>query len=333
VSVRDYRDHPSVLVTGAAGFIGSALCERLHAMGHRVVGYDNLSRGRRELLPQGVRLVEGDIRDGARLQETVAVSRPDWLIHLAAMHFIPECIAKPQETIEVNVGGTGRVLESCRGSSVQSVIFASSAAVYAPTDHPCVEETTPLRPLEVYGESKVAAEQLVRAFQDETGIPTSILRLFNAIGRNETNPHVVPHIFESLQRSDVIRLGNIEPRRDYIDTRDVAEAILAVADTSDGLRVFNVGTGVAHSVKDIVDLLRRILDRPIRVEHDPARMRSTERMLLAADTRKIRRATQWVPRMSLEETMRDLLELYGLQKQRDPNDGGRSLANARHGQR
>ena len=321
---RGNRDHPSVLVTGAAGFIGSALCERLHSMGHRVVGYDNLSRGRREFLPQGVRLVEGDIRDATRLQETVAASKPDWLIHLAAMHFIPECIVKPQETIDVNVGGTGRVLETCRGSSVRSVIFASSAAVYAPTDRPCVEEATPLRPLEVYGESKVAAEQLVRAFQNETGIPTSILRLFNAIGRNETNPHVVPHILESLKTSDVIRLGNIEPRRDYIDTRDLAEAIVEVADTSDGLRVFNVGTGVAHSVKDVVDLLRRILDRPIRVEQDPARMRSTERMLLAADIRQIRRATRWAPRTSLEETLRDLLEPYGLQRQPYANDGGRS---------
>ena len=324
MSVPGNHDHPSVLVTGAAGFIGSALCERLHSRGHRVVGYDNLSRGRREFLPQGIRLVEGDIRDAARLQETVAASKPDWLIHLAAMHFIPECIAKPQETIDVNVSGTGRVLEACRGSSVRRVIFASSAAVYAPTDRPCVEDATPLRPFEVYGESKLAAEQLVRAFQNETGIPTSILRLFNAIGRNETNPHVVPHIFESLKTSDVIRLGNIEPRRDYIDTRDLAEAIVEVADISDGFRVFNVGTGVAHSVKDVVDLLRRILDRPIRVEQDPARMRSTERMLLAADIQQIRRATRWVPRTSLEETLRDLLEPYGLQKRPYANDGGRS---------
>ena len=79
--------------------------------------------------------------------------------------------------------------------------------MYAPTDDPCVEDTTPLGPLEVYGESKLAGEQLVEAFHDETGIATSILRLFNGIGRHETNPHVVPHIFESLQTSDAIRLG------------------------------------------------------------------------------------------------------------------------------
>jgi UDP-glucose 4-epimerase len=310
------RGQRTVLVTGAAGFIGSALCRRLRSLGHRVVGYDNLSRGRREYLPQDVRLVEGDIRDAARLRETVSASKPDWLIHLAAMHFIPDCIARPQETIDVNIEGTRRVLDTCRGSSVRSVIFGSSAAVYAPTDGPCVEDATPLQPLEVYGQSKLAAEQLVRTFHEETGISSSILRFFNAIGRNETNPHVVPHIFESLQTSDEIRLGNIAPCRDYIDTRDVAEAILAVGDDSYVLRVFNVGSGVAYSVKDIVELLRRILGRTITIVQEPSRMRASERMLLAADIGKIRRATQWTPRIPVEGTLKDMVAAYGLRSNR-----------------
>jgi UDP-glucose 4-epimerase len=305
----------TVLVTGAAGFIGSALCRRLRSLGHSVVGYDNLSRGRREHLPDGVRLIEGDIRDAAHVRQTVSASKPEWLIHLAAMHFIPDCVARPQETIDVNVEGTRCVLGSCRGSSVRSLIFASTGAVYAPTDRPCMEGATPLRPLEVYGESKLAAEQEVAAFHEETGISTSILRLFNAIGRNETNPHVVPHIFESLQASDVIRLGNISPRRDYIDTRDVAEAILAVVERCQGLHVFNVGTGTASSVEDIVDMLRRILGRAITVEQEPLRVRTNERMLLAADIERIRRETQWTPRVSLEDSLRDLVAAYRLQTQ------------------
>ena len=309
------RRQRTVLVTGAAGFIGSALCRRLRSAGHQVVGYDNLSRGRRQYLPEGVRLVEGDIRDAARIKETVSAYRPDRVIHLAAMHYIPDCIARPHETIDVNVEGTRRVLESCRGTSVETFIFASTGAVYASTDRPCLEDVTPLRPLEVYGESKVAAERLVAEFHGETGIPTGILRLFNAIGRNETNPHVVPHIFESLQASDVIRLGNMTPCRDYIDTRDVADAILAVADSSDRLRVFNVGTGVASSVGDIVELLRRILARGITVVQEPSRLRPTERMVLVADIGKIRRDTPWTPRISLEDTLRDLVAAYRLRTQ------------------
>jgi UDP-glucose 4-epimerase len=301
-----------VLITGAAGFIGSALCARLQALGHRVIGYDDLSRGRREYLPAGMELIVGDIRDAARVRDVIEEARPDWLIHLAAMHFIPDCIARPEATMEVNVEGTRRVLDGCRGSSVRSVLFASTGAVYAPSDAPCVEDATPLGPLEVYGTSKVDGEALSRAFQADTGIATTILRLFNAIGRHETNPHVVPHIFESLQRSDVIELGNTDPRRDYIDTRDIADAIVAVMEPAEGLRVFNVGSGEAYPVDELVERLRRLLGRPIVVSQDPARMRGSERMLLAADIGRIRAATGWAPRLSLDDTLRDLIDAYGL---------------------
>ena len=307
-------DRPAarVLVTGAAGFIGSALCRRLRARDQPVVAYDNLSRGRREHLPADVPLVEGDIRDAARLRATIADVKPDWLIHLAAMHFIPDCIARPLDTIDVNVDGTRRVLESCRGSSVRLVIFASTAAVYAPSDTPCVEDVTPLGPVDIYGESKLEGERLVRVFHEDTGIRVGSLRLFNAIGPNETNPHVVPAIFEALQSSDTIGLGNITPSRDYIDTRDVADAIVAVAASAHGASVFNVGTGVAYSVKDILDRLRGLLGRPIAVVEDPARMRAVERMRLVADITRVHRATGWTPRITLDDTLKDLIAEYGL---------------------
>ncbi len=303
----------TVLVTGGAGFVGSALCAQLLDAGCRVVAYDNLSRGRRELLPPGVELVEGDIRDSARLGAVIAGTTPRSLVHLAAMHFIPDCIARPQETMEVNVEGTRRVLDCCRQSSIRCVLFASSGAVYEPSDEPCVEEKTGLRPLEVYGESKLMAEDLARTFQQDTGTPTSVLRFFNAIGRNETNAHVIPHIFESLQASDEVRLGNMAPRRDYIDTRDLAAAMLAVLDAAQGFSVFNVGTGVASSVSEIVDLIGGVLGRRITVIGEPARMRTTERMLLVADIARIRRATGWTPRITLKESLTDLVQAYGLQ--------------------
>jgi UDP-glucose 4-epimerase len=301
-----------VLVTGAAGFIGSALCHRLAAAGHRVIGYDDLSRGRREYLPPGVELVEADIRDGARLRSVIAAARPDWVIHLAAMHFIPDCIARPHETLDVNVEGTRCVLDACAGSTVRRVIFASSAAVYVPSDAACDEETTALGPLEVYGESKVRGEQLARRFQHDTGIDTAIVRLFNAIGRHETNPHVVPHIFESLRRSDTVELGNMEPRRDYIDTRDIADALAAIAEGPPGLQVFNVGTGIAYSVIDVIDELQRILARPIAVFQDPARVRRSERMVLLASIQRVVEVTGWRPRLSIDDTLADLVAAYGL---------------------
>lgn len=301
-----------VLVTGAAGFIGSALCERLAADGRDVVAYDNLSRGRREYLPGAVHFVEGDIRDAERLRRVIDGTRPGSVIHLAALHFIPYCIANPAETHEVNVEGTRLVLDACRGTSVRTVTFASSAAVYAPSDDPCVEDATPIGPLEVYGTSKVSGESLVQGFYEETGIPCTVLRLFNAIGRRETNPHVVPHIFESLRRSDTIPLGNTAPRRDYIDTHDIAAALVGATAAADGLRIFNVGTGRAHAVTDLIGVLQTILGRELRVQQEAARVRATDRMLLLADTSRIEAAIGWRARIPLETTLRDLLDEYGI---------------------
>ena len=306
------RGPPITLVTGGCGFIGFALCRGLTAAGHRVVAYDDLSRGRADNLPASARLIQGDIRDAHRLAAAVSEARPDALIHLAAIHYLPDCAARPQETLQVNVDGTRLVLEACRAGGVRRVVFASTAAVYAPVDVPCSEEQTPLEPIEIYGESKLKGERLIEAFNRETGITATTVRISNAIGRRETNPHLVPHIFESLRASNQVPLGSLEARRDYIDTRDVADAILAVLAVSEGYQVFNVGTGVAHSVADIVAALGRMLGRPIEIRRDASRLRPVERPLLVADTGKIRRATGWAARVTLEESLWDLVDAYGL---------------------
>jgi UDP-glucose 4-epimerase len=305
-------DSQTVLITGAAGFIGSAVSACLVGAGHRVVAYDNLSRGCRAYLPEAAELILGDIRESAGLAAAMSKVRPDAVVHLAAMHFIPDCLARPAETLEINVEGTRRVLDACRTGSVRHVVFASTAAVYAPVDHACVEDSTPLGPIEIYGESKVTGEELVRAFHAETGVASTILRMFNAVGRRETNPHVIPHIFESLRVSDDVHLGNTDPRRDYIDSRDVAAAVLAVLTTLDGLNVMNVGTGVAHSVDDVIVVLRTILRRDIRVVREGARMRPIERMMLVADTSRLRGASAWEPKIALAAALADLADEYCL---------------------
>lgn len=314
--------HPTTLVTGGCGFIGFALCHRLAAAGHRVVAYDNLSRGRVENLPEGARLIQGDIRDRARLAEAVSDVRPDSVIHLAAIHYLPDCAARPSETHDVNVDGTRYVLQACRGG-VRRVVFASTAAVYASVDVPCSEDHTPVVPIEMYGESKLVGERLVEVFCRDTGIAATSVRISNAIGRRETNPHVVPHIFESLRESNQVPLGSVEARRDYIDSRDIADAILAVLDATGGYQVFNVGTGIAHSVEDIVGLIGQILGRRIEIVRDASRLRPVERMLLLADISKIRRTIGWAPRVTLEESLRDLGDAYGLR-----SDGARDSTSA-----
>lgn len=302
-----------ILVTGAAGFIGAAVCRHLHEAGEQVVAFDNLSRGRRKHLPPQVALIEGDIRDAPAWRRAVEDVGPRAVVHLAAMHFIPDCIARPAETRAVNVEGTRCVLAALRRPGVEHVVFASTAAVYAPTETPCREDDTPLGPLEVYGESKLEGERLMRQLASDARIACTTLRLFNAVGRGETNPHVIPHIFESLQRSDTVPLGNIEPKRDYIDTRDIAGAVAAVLRSPAGFRVLNVGSGRAYSVADVIASLRALLvDRPITIHQDAARVRATERMTLVADIARIAHASGWRPRYSLDDSLRDLIDAYSL---------------------
>lgn len=303
---------PTTLVTGGCGFIGFALCRRLVAAGHQVVAYDDLSRGKVENLPDDAQLVEGDIRDRDRFAAALAETGADGVIHLAAIHYLPDCAARPRETRDVNVEGTRGVLDACRAARVQRVVFASTAAVYAPVEAPCSEDGTPLGPIEVYGETKLEGERLMERYGRETAGAAITVRISNAVGRRETNPHVVPHILESLVASDRVPLGSLEPRRDYIDTRDIADAIVGVLESPVGYHVYNVGTGIAYSVADIVQMLRRILDRPIEIQQEASRLRPVERMLLVADISRIRRAIGWTPRVTLEETLRDLVGAYGL---------------------
>jgi UDP-glucose 4-epimerase len=301
-------------VTGGAGFIGSALTSSLIATGHEVIVYDNFERGRRDTVPtcSSVEIAEGDIRDRGHVGDAIAASRPHFVVHLAALHFIPDCISRPADTLEINVEGTRNVLDGCTGGDLRGVIFASSGAVYAPTDDACRESTSAVAPSDVYGKSKALAERLLHAWHGATGVATSILRIFNAIGRGETNPHVLPHVLESLRASNSVSLGNTHTRRDYVDTRDIAAAILAVANRSVGCQIYNVGSGVAHSVAEIIELLSTVLARPVTVVSDPNRMRRADRLLLLADIDRIRTEIGWMPRVALRESLNELTEIYGL---------------------
>lgn len=301
-------------VTGGAGFIGSALTSSLVAGDHDVVIFDNFERGRRDNVPSAstVEVIEGDIRDKQRVSRAIAASRPHFVVHLAALHFIPDCIARPAETLEINVEGTRNVLEGCTECGVRGFVFASSAAVYAPSDYSCRESTSAVGPSDVYGESKKLGERLVHSWHGATGTDTSILRIFNAIGARETNPHVLPHLLESLRTSDTVPLGNTHTRRDYVDTRDIAAAVVAVANRTVGCQTYNVGSGVAYSVAEIVELLRTELGRPVTIVVDPDKVRRIDRLLLRADTARIRTEIGWVARVTLLQSLSELAQSYGL---------------------
>ena len=297
----------TVLVTGGAGFIGSALCRALVARGTRVVAYDNLRFGRPELLPPDPRcvLVPGDVRDGAAFRRVLHDTAPRAVCHLAALHFIPYCDAHPEEAMDVNVNGTRQVLDACRLARPEILLFASTAAVYPAEDGPFREEDAP-GPIDIYGTTKLMGEELARRFAAEAAVPTVIARLFNAFGPRDTNPHLIPDVLAQLGKGDSVRLGNLEPVRDYVHLEDLAAALVTLLEADhESCSVFNVGSGEGRSVREVLAAFEAALGRPLSVVQDPGRVRKVERPRLVADTGKLRE-TGWRPQVGFQEGIRRL---------------------------
>ncbi len=298
------------LITGGAGFIGSALCHELAHQGHEVFVLDDLSFGRRGLAPvDDAHFHRVDIRDRSGVMKVLDTVRPETVLHLAAIHFIPYCNQHPVEAADINITGTINVLDACeRAASVSKVFVASTAAVYPIADG-AIAEDHPLGPLDIYGITKLATEKLASEFHHRTGTPVIIGRFFNAFGPNETNPHLIPEIQKQVRSgARTLHLGNLDPKRDFIHTEDMGRAMSALLNAGlQGVEVFNIGRGIEYSVRDVVEAFARQLGEPLHIEVDPARVRKVERMHLLADVGKLKRVTGWEPRWSIDEGVATLL--------------------------
>jgi UDP-glucose 4-epimerase len=300
-----------VLVTGGAGFIGSALIDALQASGHEIYVIDNLSFGNRMLIKiPDSHFFELDILDRLKLSKVISEISPDWIIHLAAIHFIPYCNHHPVEATQVNIQGTINVLEAAKNvKNLEKVFFASTAAVY-PICDVAISETHLPAPTDIYGLSKLAGEHLMKEFHLITNIPTIVCRFFNAFGPNETNAHVIPEIQRQISIGDrTIQLGNLEPKRDFIHTSDMAVAIIKLLKTFDnGIETFNLGRGIEYSVIELVKAFEQKIGEKITIQVDPARVRKVERMHLLADISKLKNFIDWEPHISLNQGISTLIE-------------------------
>ena len=299
-----------IFITGGFGFIGSAVIKHLQDCGHEIFVFDDLSFGSRQFveIPDS-RFIRGNILDAALLESAISGFRPEWVIHLAAVHFIPYCNEHPFESANINIAGTMNVLNCCRqAKGLEKVLFASTAAVY-PIYEEATRESLPPAPSDIYGLSKMTGEELCRKFHAETGIPTVICRFFNAFGPNETNPHLIPAIQQQvLEGSRTILLGNTQPKRDFIHTYDMARAVEMLLNKFEkGVDTFNLGRGIEYSVLEVITAFEKALGQSLTIEADPARMRKTDRLHLLADISKLSAFTGWQPNISLEEGIKTLI--------------------------
>jgi UDP-glucose 4-epimerase len=297
-----------ILITGGAGFIGCAVTDKLQREGHEIFVFDNLSFGKREFITVDEQhFFLADILDKAATEKIFNVVKPEIVIHLAAVHFIPYCNQYPYESSNININGTINILDACRVHKVQKVFFASTAAVYPIYDE-AVSEHHPTGPMDIYGLSKLTGEHLCNEFHLQSGITTIICRFFNAFGPNETNPHLIPEIQNQVNSGlRKIKLGNLTPKRDFIHTSDMANAVSVLLNkVNAGIDVYNLGRGIEYSVTDIVDSFEKELGEKIEIDVDQARVRKVERMHLLANVDKLK-SLGWKPLISIDEGIRTLI--------------------------
>lgn len=300
------------LVTGGFGFIGNELVRQLSQIGEVVI-LDNRSRVAERIGDLShIPCLEVDITNSEQLQGVIKDIAPDIVFHLAAIHFIPECNENPERTLRVNVEATQSLLSACARAQVGHLLLASSGAVYADSIHP-LSETSRVDPVDIYGLSKLFAEQLAQRFSQQEGLKVTALRLFNNYGPRETNAHIIPEIIHQLKQGNVLNLGNIKPRRDYIHTVDTAHALRLLADNPpERWRVVNISSGVSASVEDLIQIFASHLNREILVQSDPRRFRSADKLVQIADVSLLKSVTGWEPQIDFQRGIRDLLQFEGL---------------------
>src|SRR5262245_49121351 len=275
-----------ILLTGGAGYVGSACLRWLLACQHDPIAYDNLSEGNRAAVPEAAdRLIEGDIADTDHLRDAMRQHDVDVVMHFAALASVPDSIRDPEAYYRINVGGTKSVLDAMRAAGVRKILFSSTAATYGfHTDMP-LREDSPQTPETPYGTTKLAAEWLIKDYARAYGMGYTLLRYFNASGadldgqfgedrRHES--HLIPLIFQAAigRRPKVLIYGSDYPTRDgtcvrdYVHTTDIALAHQRAAETLEpGLgRAYNLGSGTGATILEVLRVCEEVIGRPIAHE-------------------------------------------------------------------
>ncbi len=301
------------LITGAAGFLGSALANQLAREGHQVRGIDDLSTGDPNSLSPDVHFTRGDVNDRPKLW--TLLQEVDCVYHMAARISVPESILYPREYNTSNVGGTVSLMEAMRDVGIRRVVLASSGAIYGDQDlQPLTEGQTP-RPQSPYAVSKLAAEYYVRTIGSLWGIETVSLRIFNAYGPGQrlpaSHPPVVPYFLRQATRSGTLVIhGDGNQTRDYVYVEDVVSAMIAAATAPNinGL-VINVGSGEETSLKSLSRLVLEVAGGEASVIYNSQTSSGVSR--LCADLSLAKQKLNYKPAFSLENGLR-------LTLQRDP---------------
>src|SRR5438270_19901 len=309
-----------VLVTGGAGYIGSVVSGELLKAGHKVTVYDNLSHGYAEAVPEKAELIVGDLSDATAIHRALSQGKFDAVMHFAALIEAGESMSVPGRYFENNTANTLRLLNAMEVQGIKRFVFSSTAALYGDPKRTPIEEDHALEPTNAYGESKLLVERMLAWLHRIHGLRYASLRYFNAAGATEERgechqpeSHLIPLVLQAAAgaRKNISIFGNDYPTedgtcvRDYIHILDLASAhVLALEALAEhGRLIYNLGNGKGYSVRQVIEVARKVTGKNIEVVEAPRR--PGDPAVLVASSEKIKKELGWAPKYGdLEQIIR-----------------------------
>ena len=311
-----------LLITGITGFVGSYMAEHALAQGVQVFGSirwrsktDNIDH-----LRSKITLIDSDLRDLSSVRALLEAATPTHVIHLAAQSFVHASWRSPAETLSTNILGQVNLLEGLRGLKMSPrflVVGSSEEYGLVEEDELPIKETNPLRPLSPYAVSKVGQDLMGYQYWKSYGLPIVRSRAFNHEGPRRGDVFLTSNVARQVAeiapglRDPVIHVGDLTPRRDYSDVRDIVRGYWALLERGEPGEVYNLCSGRSWAIRQVLDLLlEQARVKSIRVETDPARLRPSDVPVLEGDPSKIEKATGWKVEIPFERTLKDLLAYW-----------------------
>jgi UDP-glucose 4-epimerase len=306
-----------ILVVGGAGYIGSVCAELLLDEGHQVAVFDNLTEGHRRAVDPRASFIEGDLSDATKIRSTIAQAKPDAIMHFAASALVAESMENPSKYFRNNVANGLNLLDAMIETDVRRLVFSSTCAIFGPPERVPIDETLPQRPINPYGESKLAFEKILRWFDEIHGLRFVSLRYFNAAGASEKfgedhspETHLIPNVLKvALGQKPHVEIFGTDYEtpdgsciRDYIHIIDLARAHILALDSSKS-EFYNLGTGGGSSVREVIDCCRKITGRKIEILEKPRRPGDPPRLIAASE--KIKRELGWKPQFQSLDSIID----------------------------
>ncbi len=298
-----------VLIFGASGFVGSYLAKEFEEHGCDVIGCDIKETN-------SMQVKYADILDAGSVERVIKETKPDMIADLAAVSSVAQSWNIPQMTFSVNVIGALNILEAARRlENSPKILFVGSSEEYKASDTP-ISEDYPLSANNPYGISKAAQESLAKVYRERFGMKIYCVRPFNHTGVGQSDSFVLPSFckqvaqIEKSGKAGVIKVGNLSAKRDFSHVKDIVRAYRMILESDDCETVYNVGSGIAYSLKDMLDYIMKFSRQNITVEVDPKRYRPVDTPFICCDNNLTQSKLGWKPQFSVFDALREMVEKY-----------------------